>query len=1147
MSIHFIPIENDLTQPTNIRITETYPLPAAEVGLYNTVDQQRRRRLTLQDQQHGPVRIGEFTISRQDLYEMGARLNGQVIDASHPIQLEPDQTFINAVQFDPVKIESRLQSPQHSDTCAGLLFELGVLRSASAPSLLSASSSNLSASMQNLGKLLGSAQQLTLNTPSLPENLPSWADKVKSRGMTSMGVGLQGYGIYSGIMGTAEALKKGDLGEAGINVGGITAEMGSLFLERGLENIGRNMMLSGGKVFTGFSTTSAGKYLARGAGLLASILTLPFDIYTAIKAFNDAASATGKEARDHYFNAALSLTSAGLSIVLGIAALAGFSAAGPIGIAAGAVLILGARIYGAARQVDDIDDYITLSTHERLRSGWFAFTGQTMDQDILDRYLVAKTDSNYGELLRKTARGWLDSELKDTVEAVVLGSYQVELQSVRHWKYQWDEAGGESPYIEEKEAVIKETDDAFDASEGISHIPGAVIGSAGEHKAILWQLGGGNDTVVGVRDKPNQFSYGAGKKTLTGGDKDDFFSFRIADDTLRPSDLSGSRLRGGEGNDTLQLEGRISRDKPHQGVHINLQTGQLNLRASPDTPPLRFESIEALETLADAANSITGSSQADRIVLRGNADIADTGAGVDTIVIKGPNSQVNGGPGEDHYIIADKTGATTLVEDGQDPSLIDLDWTLERIQGWRVEGTSLVLSALDGIDGELPQITVKVKGVYRQEADKRLLQNDKLIVRTRDLYSLKPDLPQQLDGDVSVDVNAIILARGKPATPPQLLKGGDYVASSAPHSSYFVHRHLASTVLAVRHVSETTLSTLFLDYDSHEIEAVEADYTIRSTRNINSDYLRYQDVNLTLRFTDQKRLTLKDMARNRPGVGSNVMGNLIASGLMPTHNFVLIMRDAISYRVGLPHYSYLEDQLQQGHRTVLTPGSLVERSGHYLIQQPAAHPPTVLKPQDLRVDIQAAPQAGILVLEGQAATYDIHPAADTILRLSTSVSIATAIGTSTWNIHTQHLSESIGREHIHLSGAQLWVGLILVLLPNDETGEVLMETVRVFTSSGHRYDVEQEFAVVLLAEINAQAYSSIDAIQAEISLHRQGNEPMTDLVLIRHLQLRDDDRKAIYYDSVAEDWTLEGDWSRKLRHEDMHIARAPVNETPMDQ
>jgi hypothetical protein len=1147
MSTPSISTGQNPTLPINIRITETPPSLSARMPSSTPQDEQRRNRLVLQDQLNGPVRIGELTISRQDLYDMGARLNGQVINANHPIQLEPDQTFINALQFDPAKVEGRLQSSQHSDTCAGLLFELGVLRSASAQSLLSASSSELSASMQSLGKLLDSAQQLSLSTPSLPENLPSWADKVKSRSMTSMGVGLQGYGIYSGIMGTAEALKKGELVEAGINVGGITAEVGSLFLERGLENIGRNMMLSGGKVFTGFSKTSAGKYLARGAGLLASVLTLPFDIYTAIKAFNDAASATGKQAQDHYFNAALSLTSAGLSIALGIAALAGFSAAGPIGIAAGAVLILGARIYGAARQVDDIDDYITLSTHERLRSGWFAFTGQTMDRDILDRYLVAKTDSNYSELLKKTARGWLDNELKDTVEAVVLGSYQVELQTVKHWKYQWDDAGGESPYIEEKEAVIKETDDAFDASEGISHLPGAIIGNAGEHKAILWQLGGGDDTVVGVRNKPNQFSYGAGKKTLTGGDKDDIFSFRIAADSLQPGDLSGSRLRGGAGNDTLQLEGKVSRDKPHQGVRIDLQTGQLNLRASPDTPPLRFESVETVETLADAANSITGSSLADRIVLRGNADIADTGAGADTIVIKGPNSKANGGPGEDHYIIADKTGATTLIEDGQDPSLIDLDWTLERIQGWRIEGTSLVLSALHGIDGELPQITVTVKGIYRQEADKRLLRNDKLIVRTRDLYSLKPDLPQQLDGQDSVDVNAIILARGKPATPPQLLKGGDHVASSAPHSSYFVYRHLASTVLAVRHVSETALSTLFLDYDSHEIEAVEAQYTVRSTRNINSEYLRYQDINLTLRFMDQKRLTLKDMARDRPGVGSNVIGNVIASGLMPTHNFVLIMRDGISYRVELPRHSYLEDQRQPGRKTIQTPRSLIERTGHYLMQQPAAHPPTVLKPQDLRVDIQAAPQAGILVLEGQAATYDIHPAADTVLRLSTSVAIATAIGTSTWNIHTQHLSETIGREHIRLSGAQLWVGHILILLPNDETGDALMETVRVFTSSGHRYDIEQEFAVVLLAEINAQAYSSIDAIQAGISLHRQGNEPMTDLVLIRHLQLRDDDSKAIYYDSVAEDWTLEGDWSRKLHLEDMHIARAPVNETPMDQ
>ena len=1146
MSTHVTPTHNDVTQPTNIRVTDINSSPIEKVDLSNTEDQQRRRRLTLQDQQHGPVRIGELTISRQDLYEMGARLNGQVISASQPIPLEPDQTFMDALQFDPAKVEGRLQSPQHSDSCAGLLFELGMLRSASAQSLLTASSSDLSAPMQSLGKLLDSAQQLSWSTPTLPDNLPGWADKIKSRGMTSMGVGLQGYGIYSGIMGTAEALKKGDLVDAGINMGGIGAEVSSLFLERGLESAGRNMMLNGGKVFAGFSATSAGKFLARGAGLLASVLTLPFDIYTAIKAFNDAASATGKQAQDHYFNAALSLTSAGLSIALGVAALAGFSAAGPVGIAAAAVLILGSRIYSAARQVDDIDDYITLSIHERWRSGWFAFTGQALDQDILDRFLIAKTDTSYSELLKKTARGWLDNELKDSVESVVLGSYQVELQPVKHWKLQWDAAAGERPYTDVKEPEIKETDDSFDASEGISHIPGAITGSPGENKGLLWQLGGGNDTVVGVKNRPNYFSFSAGKKVLTGGEKNDQFTFQITNDDVEASGQPGSRLQGGDGNDTLVLQGNVSRDKPHPGFDIDLHGGKLSRRASTDNAPVILDSIENVETLAGATNHVTGTSQANRVVLHGTHDVADAGEGDDEITIKGFNSQVNGGAGTDRYFIADETGATTLIEDGKDASVIQMDWAFERIQSWHIDGTSLVLVALRGIDGELPETTLTLRGVYRQIAHKRHLLNDKLIFNTKDKYSLKPDLPQHLDGHDPLPVKAIILSIGEPKKSAQLLTVTEHPVSSEPESSYFIYRNLPSTVLDVQHESDSTFSTLYLDYDSQQIEAVEANYTVTSTRNGSFDYLHYKDVSMTLRFTDQKCLTLKNMARNRPTRGSNVAGSLIASGLVLTHRFLLVMRDGTSFRVQPPHYSYFDDHRQPGRKTVQTRQSLVQRDGHYLMTQPTAYSAMVLKPQAQRVNIDAAVQAGVYVLEGQAATYDVYPTADTILRLSTSAAIANAVGASTWNIHTQHLSEPISREHIRLSDTQLWIGRILILLPNDETTDAPMETVRVFTSAGHRYDIQQEFALVHLAEINAHAYSSVDAIQLHIRLHHQGNHPMADLVFIQHLQLHNDNSKSVYYDSVAQDWTLEGDWSRKLHNEDLYIAPLPAAEVAVD-
>jgi hypothetical protein len=1097
-------------------------------------DLKRRRRLTLQDQQHGPVYIGEFTISRQELYDMGARLNGQPLNASQPVPLEPDQTFIDALQLDPAKVEVRLQSPQHSDACAGLLFELGVLRSHSAQSLL-ASSPDLSSSMRSLGKLLGSAQQLSLSNPSLPEHLPSWTNKLKSSSMITAGVGMQGYGIYGGIMGIAEAMKKGDVLDAGINASSIVTEVGSVFLERGLEEVGRNMMLNGEKVFRGFRATSVGKYLARGAGLIASVLTLPFDIYSAIKAFNDAANASGKEAQDHYFNAALSLTSAGLSVALGVAALAGFgSVAGPVGIAAAAILILGSRIYSAARQVDDIDDYITLSIHERWRTGWFAFTGQKTDQDILDRYMIARADEAYRKQLSDSASSWLAGEYKDIIEAVVQGNYQVELRPVKHWKHQWDATAGESPYTDTKEPGFKETDDSFDASAGIDQVPGALIGTSGEKKGVLWQLGGGNDTVSGVKDKPNYFSFNSGKKLLTGGEKDDQFTFQMSDEAQLTAQ-AGSRLRGGDGNDTLILQGEVTRDKPHPGFNIDLQGGTLSRRGSTDN--VLLESIENVETLAGTTSHVTGTSAANRIVLQGTRDVADAGAGNDQILIKGFNSTVNGGTGTDRYFIADQTGATTLIETANEASVITMDWTLERIQSWRIDGTSLELVVLCGIDGELPKITLTLPDVYRLEAGTRILQNDKLVFITKDAYSLKPDLPLLLEGQGTQVINAIILTIGKQKKSAQLLMGGEYQVASEPESSYFIYRDLPSTVMNVQHQSDSTFSTLNLDYDRRQIESVEATYTVTSTRRNSWDYLRYQDINMTLRFTDQKLITFTNIARNRPTVGSNVHTTVMAAGIELNHQFILVMRDGTSYRIQPPLHSFSDDKHNPGRKTVETRKSLVKRTGHYPMAPVAHLPAKVLKPQGERIDIASGVQTGVTVLQGQSAIYDVYPAVDTVLKLTSSA----AYITSTWNIHTQHLSTPIGREHITVSDTQLRIGRIIVLLPDIKTLDAPMETVRVFTSVSHRYDIEPEFALIQLAEINAQAYANVEAIQTDIRRHQQNNQPMADLVLIRHLNLGNN-KQAVFYDTVVQDWTLEDDWSRRLYNEDLFIAPTSVIE-----
>ncbi len=229
---------------------------------------------------------------------------------------------------------------------------------------------------------------------------------------------------------------------------------------------------------------------ATGASLFALVLTLPFDYLNAKESFAKAAKSTGKEAMDHYVNAGFSIVSASVAVALSAAALAGFSVAGPLGIAAAAVLIFGTQLYAAVRQVDDIDDYIELSIFERLHAGWLAFQGKEQERAIRDRYVVARMEQQYAQQLEEQADAWLKGALKGTVQAVVNGGFEVRLRPVRHWKRRWNEAEGEDPYIDTTEPTVIDQDDEVDASNTpVDRLPGAVFDSTAVDAAVLWQLG----------------------------------------------------------------------------------------------------------------------------------------------------------------------------------------------------------------------------------------------------------------------------------------------------------------------------------------------------------------------------------------------------------------------------------------------------------------------------------------------------------------------------------------------------------------------------------------------------------------------------------------------------------------------------------
>jgi hypothetical protein len=1027
-----------------------------------------------------------------------------------------------------------------------LLFEIATRRSITPAPLLKESGQNTSAApVQTIGNLLKSTQRLDIHKNPVPDHLPSWVDKSKSYGMGSMGVGLQAYGLYSAVIGAADALKKGQWGEAAINIGGGAAEIGSLIVERGLAKTGEAMIRSGAKTFAHFARTTMGQVLSKGAGLIASVLTLPFDLYTAIKAFNDAANAQGKEAQDHYVTGGLSVASAGLSLILGSAALLGFKAAGPIGLAAAAILIVGAKIYSAARIVDDIDDYIELTVHERWRAGWFAFTGQDQDQEVMDRFTVAKTYSDYAKALESSSTHWLKNELKDSVEAVVNGRYEVVLKPVRHYKFQWDEASGESPFVTVNVPTINETDDVYDARDGLpTGITPIVEGEKGPSKGILWQLGGGNDSIIGVKTKPNYFNYASGTKSFTGGDLDDSFLFQAAAEGLKETPATGqvSKLLGGIGTDTLTLQGKHvpvrhgPDDNLYVGYDIDLKNGTLGLRSPASDVAVAhstLDSIEKVETLAGAANKVIGSDRADSIIANGQ-DTINAGAGDDQLFIRGRDCVVDGGSGADTYHLNGASNSVNITEDGEHASTIYLGVTLELIQGWRIRDTALVISSLQSTETFMPERQVVIHGVYEKSLDKRLLLNDKLLFITEDGFQLKADLPVELLDTANPGIKVIVLVSGTAKASPVIVNSRVKRVPDGKHLHYFVSRETRRTIFSVDKPKTTIPSTLFVDYDSAEISGVNAIYVVSASKHHSFTYLSYSDTHFQINFNNGHSLLIhggvEESVRTKTDMGAGIM----ASGWDTVHPFTLIMRDGISYWMDSPANAYLDDKENPGYKVIESRRSLRKKPGRYLFRKPAFER-LVLKPQAQRVDLKATSHQSAYSLEGQASSYDLYPTSNTSITLSTPGAITGLSSASTWNIYTQQLTEKTTRNEISIANSLLKIGSVYLHLPSTDDPDTPLETVNIIMPTGNQYRIDTLFETITLHSIDAQAYSSTSAIQHDIQQHKQREELHNDLIPVKNIRMTDSTTGTIYYDTETDNWTIDSDWSRVLTNNDLTI------------
>lgn len=1025
---------------------------------------QRERVLRALDQHYGPLMLGHFTVSRLELHLLNATVHGEPLDIGNTNFRRTSQSFIDGLRLNPADVESRMwASGTVGDyTIPTLLFEIATHRSVTAPPLLAEAQG---IHTQKIGRLVQAAQKLDIRDTRLPENVPGWVNQQKSKVVNSMGVGLQAFGIYSGLMGISDAIKRGDRTEAAISAGAVVTEVGSLIIERGLVKTAQELIENSARIYQGFAKTQFGLFLSRAAGLIAGVLTLPFDIYFAVKALNDASQSTGKQALDHYVAAGMNLASAALTLILGTAALAGFAHAGPLGIAAAAILIAGSQIYSAVRQVDDIDDYIELSVDERLVTGFLAFLNQSPPQRIQDRYTLAVTADQHSKMISNRARKWLDGDMKDNIEAIVNGKFEVGLKAAQVFWFERDAQGREStPSTETRLPSVEDGDDTIDARHSVpADLSGVVKGTDGDSKATLWLLGGGKDNVIGVEKKPNHFSYGRGIKHLTGGEKDDQFLFLGAVDALKePLPVQTSRLLGGSGNDSLVFQGNWdSRARStHSGYEIDLENGRINLlsdtESTPSTPHTTLESIENVETLAGASNIVKGSASANRIVSRG-ADQIDAGVGDDTIYLMGGYGRAAGGAGKDQYFVTHKSGTVTLIENPLEDSVIIMDWPFERIQAWSVVDTSLVISSLCGKDGEWPDRTLIIKDVYKTDGDRRLFQEQKLRFLTVDGFQLTPDFPGELIGVDPHSIEVLMLAKGtQPA--PMIINSPEHEISSRKPQHYFIDRDISHTTFKVTEKNDNALSTLHIDCDSEEMTKAQATYTVEVNARHGNHYLTYSNFGLNLHFKN-KTIELENLVTDASNSYTNIRDtSYMVKGLALNHEFNLTMRDGVSYRIKLPSPNYVDDVKHPGVKQLDGQHLLEKRTGQYLLLTPEDSRAIVLEPHPQRVDFPSQLQNTVTSLEGQGSTYHVHFNADTLLRIATPGATQKTSNASTWHFHARSADASA----IRLEGNRLLIGRTIVQLPEYENEDIPVEEIYVITSSGVTYAVDLLFEQVYL-------------------------------------------------------------------------------------
>ncbi|VVP51213.1 calcium-binding protein [Pseudomonas fluorescens] len=1099
--------------------------------------------LKMLDDLYGPFKIGPYTITRRGLDALGATVNGNPLNGYNTHFRTPSRAFINALQFSYPEIEKRMKISAFGDDylLPTMLFEMSTMRSRQSPPVIRVEPDvtvETGSYHEKLTRILNSTQNLDLRLAYQKKRGGAGLGVLKNYTMIGASVGFQLFGLFMGVRGINDAIKNNDETAIIFNSVGIGTEVASIVTDVAVTKVGQHMISAGNSALRDFAKTRAGLRFARAGGLIGAIFTVPFDIASAVMEFTAAGNTDGKQAMDHYVNGGLNIASAAMTLILASAAMAGFSLAGPLGLAACAIMVLGSQIYGAVRIVDDIDDYIELTVEERWRTGWFSFLpGGVIDIEISRRYMLARAKIETAQELESASREMLDVTHKDIVEAVVNGSYKHEIRP-RTRVFEKNFWGLPTSRIVESVEVVG-TDDTIDAREGVTaSTPGAVLGTPGENKGVIWKISDGKDTIKGVLKKNNYFYYGEGQKDLTGGEKDDVFIFDESQEeiTRYVTKNEPSALRGGAGNDTLILDGKQFFSEKGRGFDIDLSVGTLNIHFPDSAPgssssqryPLRatLESIENVQTLTNGVSIVTGTDKANDIKSRGSDRIL-AGAGDDSIHLLHGGTQASGEAGIDIYHVSLRSGDICITEDGVDDSFIQLGWRTDLIEKMEIRENSLVLTL--AFDFHRHRSTVCINDVYKEADGKRILINNKLTFITQDDCYFKADLPEQIEQGNPVVIQADILKPGLPEHTFFLKLDAWYVPLNQNTSLYI--QRIAKKVQLFTGASPSAYfgTRIFLDYDSTEMTSAHAVFKMSKTNvegkfDVSCDFLFYFDKCLLhILGAGFYPATTLDAALKK------------AKDKVSIHGYMLLFRDGKSFT---PHLDEASVEAKFKHQVYALTDTLHNLELTRTIKSdvnfnlPESLPPKLDQVSACVNMPLSSAQTSVDNLEGMGGTYLVHVNVGRVMRLSTPGGMATAEtrlnNSSTWFLDTTKHWYS----RIELVNNQLYLGSTTIFLP-EYGADDLIDEIFVITSRGIIHTVDLSFDRIYINSLDARFFEPLDPSGTFMP---EDFAPIANKELkVRNIQMSDGTAGNLLYSLANRKWILDSDRTREINYSQLRV------------